>query len=243
MLAQIVVCGIVRDVDPDHPGDVTETVLQSPEQFAAEMIVLPKRNDSFSGVERLDVVGVDPPLFPNRGLPAHCPGEQRWIAQMIVSGGDKELRNLPLVQVCADGKIAGSSERTEHQEDVLLLDQAARKFQRGRRIGFVVMGDEAHLAAVDPATLVDHLKIRRFGLSDRSECFQTPAIGHNIADTDFGVGHARFAHAFGDRAQRRKRHDDRDQRSSKGLHRMSFGDQGVQSDLEPLEAFGLIYLI
>src|SRR5882757_10580193 len=121
------------------------------------MIVLPKRDDPFSGVERLNVVGVNASLFPNGGLPAHCPREQRWIAQMVVPGGDKELRNLPLVQVCADGKIARSSERTEHQQDVLFLDKVARKLEGGRRVGFVVIGDEAHLAAVDPATLVDHL--------------------------------------------------------------------------------------
>src|SRR5687768_12594590 len=101
---------IVGDVDPDHPGDVTEPVLQPLEQLSTEMIVLPKGYDLFSGIERLNVVGVDPPLFPNGGLPAHCPREERRIAQMIVSGGDKELRNLPFVQVGANGKIPRRSE-------------------------------------------------------------------------------------------------------------------------------------
>src|SRR5258706_12228563 len=117
------------------------------------MIVLPKRDDPFSGVERLYVVGVNASLFPNGGLPAHCPREQRWIAQMVVPGGDKELRNLPLVQVCADGKIARSSERTEHQEDVLFLDKVARMPEGGRRIGFVAMEDEAPLAALYPSII------------------------------------------------------------------------------------------
>src|SRR5947207_14914855 len=101
---------------------------------------------------------------------------------MISSGGDKELRDWPLVQVCADGEISRSSEGAEHQEDVVFLDKAARELERGRRIGFVVIGDEAHLAAIDPATVVDHLKISGFGFSDRAEDLQTPAIGHNIAD-------------------------------------------------------------
>src|SRR6202035_4857234 len=101
----------------------------------------------------------------------------------------------------ADGKIPRSSERTEHQEDVLFLEKAARKLKGGRRIGFVVIGDEAHLAAVDPATLVDHLKIRCFGFSNRSEDLQTPAIRHYIPDTNFSVGHALFAHSLGARAQ------------------------------------------
>src|SRR4030095_17241887 len=103
------------------------------------MIVLPKSYNPLSGVERLYVVGVDAPLFANGGLPAHRPREQRWIAQMIVSGGDKELRNLPLVQICANGKISRSSERAEHQEDVVVLDQAARKLQGRRWIGFVII--------------------------------------------------------------------------------------------------------
>src|SRR5215207_4489026 len=56
---QMLIRDIVGDVDPDHPGDVTEPVFQSLEQFSAEMIVLPKSYDPFSGVKRLDVVGVD----------------------------------------------------------------------------------------------------------------------------------------------------------------------------------------
>src|SRR6266849_11181633 len=165
------------------------------------MIVLPESYNPFSRVERLYVVGVDAPLFPNGGLPTHCPREQRWIAQMIVAGGDKELRNLPFVQVCANGKISRSSERTEHQEDVVVLDKISRKVQGGRRIGFVIIRDKAHLTAIDPATLVDHLKIRCLGFSNWSEDLQTPAIRHDIPDANFSVGHAFFAHSLGDRAQ------------------------------------------
>src|SRR5438105_5994465 len=91
---EMLICDIVGDVDPDHPGDVTEPVFQPLEQFSTEMIVLPKSYDPFSGVEGLYVVGVDAPLFPNGGLPTHRPREQGWIAQMVVSGRDKELRNL-----------------------------------------------------------------------------------------------------------------------------------------------------
>ena len=120
---------------------------------------------------------------------------------MIVGGGDKELRNLPVIQVGANGEVSRRSERAEHQQHVVLLDEAARQFQRGRRIGFVVIGDEADLAAVDPAALVDHLEIRRFGFANRAEDLQTAAIGHDVADADFGIGHAGFAHALGDRTQ------------------------------------------
>src|SRR6267143_4909512 len=126
----LLICDLVRDIDPDHPCDVTEPVFQPLEQFSTEMIVLPKSYDPFSGVERMDVVGVDAPLFANGGLPAHCPRKHRRIAQVIVSGSDKELRNLSFVQVCANGKVSRRSERTEHQEDVILLDKTARKVQR-----------------------------------------------------------------------------------------------------------------
>jgi hypothetical protein len=98
-------------------------------------------------------------------------------------------------------KFPGVPNEPNDQQDVVFLDKAARQLQGGRRIGFVVLRDEAHLAAVDPAALVDHLEIRGFGFSDRSEDLQTPAIGHNVPYANFSVGHARFAHALGDRAQ------------------------------------------
>jgi hypothetical protein len=120
---------------------------------------------------------------------------------MIVSGGDEELRNLPVIQICANREVSRRSERAEHQEHIVFLDKAARQIQRSRRIGFVVIGDEANLTAVDPAALVDHLEICRLGFSNRPEELQTPAIGHDVADANFSIGHAGIAHALGDRAQ------------------------------------------
>src|ERR1700693_6079342 len=135
----MLICDIVRDIDPDHTGDVTEPVFQSLEYFSTDLIVLPKGYNPASGVERLYVVGVDAPLFPKRGLPTHCPRKQRWIAQMIVSGGDKKLRDLLFIQLTANGKVARGSARAEHQHDVCLLDKTARKLQGGHRIGFVII--------------------------------------------------------------------------------------------------------
>src|ERR1700743_864481 len=99
----MLICDIVRDIDPDHARDVAA------------------------------------PLFPKRGLPTHCPGKRRWIAQMIVSGGDEKLRDLPFIQVTANGKVARSSEGAEHQQDVVVLDKTARKLQGGHRVGFVII--------------------------------------------------------------------------------------------------------
>src|ERR1700724_1407935 len=154
----MLICDIVRDIDLDHTGDVIEPVFQPLEYFSTDLIVLPKSYNPASGVERLYVVGVDAPLFPKRGLPTHCPRKRRWIAQMIVSGGDKKLRNLPFIQVTANGKVARRSERAEHQQDIYFLDETARKLHGGRRIAFVIIRDKSSLTAANPAALVDHRK-------------------------------------------------------------------------------------
>src|SRR5579872_7312989 len=187
MCVQMLVGDIVGDVDPDHAGDVSKTVLQSLENLSADLVVLPKSNDFSSGIERLDVVRVDAAFFPKRGLPTHRPREQRRIEQMIVSGSDKKLRNLPFVQVFAYGKIARCSERAEHKQDVFLLDEKARQSQGGGRIGFIVIRDETYLAAIDPAALIEQVKICSFGFPYRAKDLQLPAVGHQIADTNFGI--------------------------------------------------------
>src|ERR1700726_5277695 len=117
----MLICDIVRDIDPDHADDVTEPVFQPLDYFSTDLIVLPKSYNPASGVGRLYVVGVDAPLFPKRGLPTHCPRKQRWIAQMIVSGGDKKLRNLPFIQVRPAGKVNRASERAEPPQEVAFL--------------------------------------------------------------------------------------------------------------------------
>src|ERR1700730_10066002 len=135
----MLICDIVCDIHPDHTGDVTEPVFQPLDYFSTDLIVLPKGYNPASGVGRLYVVGVDAPLFPKRRLPTHRPRKRRWITQMIVSVGDKKLRNLLFIQVTANGKVARSPERAEHQQDVVFLDKTARKLKGGHRIGFVII--------------------------------------------------------------------------------------------------------
>jgi hypothetical protein len=60
-------------------------------------------------------------------------GSLRWSSPVA-----KELGNLPFVQICADGKVSRRSERTEHQEDVVVVDKIARQIQGDRRIGFII---------------------------------------------------------------------------------------------------------
>src|SRR6516165_419457 len=73
---QVLICHIERDIDPDHTCELTEPVLQTLDYLSTHLIVLPKSCNRPSGVRRLYVVGVDTPLFPKRGLPAHCPRKQ-----------------------------------------------------------------------------------------------------------------------------------------------------------------------
>ena len=64
---QMLICDIVRDIDPDHTGDVTEPVFQPLDYFLIDLIVLPKSYNPASGVGRLYVVGVDTPSSRNEG--------------------------------------------------------------------------------------------------------------------------------------------------------------------------------
>lgn len=95
---------------------------------------------------------------------------------MIVSGSNEQLGDLSFV--------ARRSERAEHQNHLVLFDEVARQTNSGSRIGFVVLRDEAHLAAIDATALVEHLEIGRFRLADRPEDREAPAIRHEIANSD-----------------------------------------------------------
>ena len=54
----------------------------------------------------------------------------------------------------------------------------------------VVIADEVDLAAVDAAVVVDLLEIGGFGLADHAVGGGRSAVGHDVADLDFGVGGA-----------------------------------------------------
>ena len=151
---------------------------------------------------------------------------------MIVSRGDKKLRNLPLVQIFAYGKVARSSERTEHQQDIVFLNKTARKIHGGHWIGFVIVGDKLYLAAVDPASLIQHLKIRGFSLPDGAEGLQISTVRHEIADTNFSVGHALVAHSLRDRAETRQRQGDGYERSDACWHSDKLDHVTVRHEFE-----------
>ena len=69
------------------------------------------------------------------------------------------------------------------------LDQFCGLFPRRHGISAVVIGDEFHLAAVDPAFRVDHVEIGRLGPTDGAEGSKLAGVGHDIADANVEVEH------------------------------------------------------
>src|SRR5258705_10351261 len=176
---------IKGDANDNHASQIAETLLNSLVKIATELIVLPKDHNLAFRIKCLDVIGVDAPLGAVRRLPAHRPGKRLGVAQLLVAGGNEELGNLPLIQEAPDGKVSGRAEGAKHQEDIFPLDQPTGHIERNGGIRIVVIGDEAHLAAVYAAALVDHVEIRRLGFSDRGKFRQWSRIVHEIANTDF----------------------------------------------------------
>ena len=123
-------------------------------------------------------------------LPADGPGEMLGIAPARGAGGDEQLRHLHGVHVFLDRRVGRGAERREDQEHLVALDQLARLLHRLRRAVGVVIGDEVDLAAVDAAIVVDHAEIGAHRLADDAVGRGRPAVRHDVADLDLGVGDA-----------------------------------------------------
>ena len=137
-----------------------------------------------------DELGVDLRLALVARLPAHGPGELLRIVPLGGAGGDEQLRHLLGVQIFLDRGVRRRSERIEHHQHFVALDQLARLLDRLGRAVAVVIGDEVDLAAVDAALIVDHLEIGFLGLADKPVGRCGTAVRHDVADLDFGVGRA-----------------------------------------------------
>ena len=75
-------------------GGSAQSLLQSAEQVAAELVVLPEHGDLAIGIGGLDVIGVDLSLGAKCRLPAHRPRKAFWMRPFLVAGRDKELRHF-----------------------------------------------------------------------------------------------------------------------------------------------------
>jgi hypothetical protein len=100
----------------------------------------------------------------------------------------------------------------EDQQHLVALHQLARLLHGLRRTEGVVVADEGDLATVDAALFIDFLEIGRLGLADHPIGGCRSAIGHDIADLDFGIARAgivfllRVGRGCGDSGSSGKRH-------------------------------------
>ena len=100
------------------------------------------------------------------------------------------MRDVLALQIFRDRGVMSGADRGEDQRDLVAFDQPSRLLHRLRRRVAVVERDQIDLAAVDAAALVDHLEIADLALAERAERRHRPAIGHGLADLDFGCGDA-----------------------------------------------------
>ena len=175
----------------DHRSRLgAEAVLQALQVILAVVVVLIEHADL--GVRHFleNVLRVDLGFALVVGLPAHGPGEVLRIVPLGSAGGDEQLRHLLRVQVLLDRRIRRGAERIEDQQDFVAFDQLAGLLDGLRRAVGVVIADEVDLAAVDAALGVDLLEVGFFGLADHAIGGRRSAVGHDVADLDFGIGGA-----------------------------------------------------
>jgi hypothetical protein len=129
-------------------------------------------------------------------------------AHLLAPVATKELRHLALVEIFLNGGVGRRAERAEDEGDLLLLDQLARLLDGLGRAVAVVETDEADLAAVHAALLVQHLEIGELGQAVGAPGRGGAAIGHGLTDRDLAVGHAWRIALLG--GQRRDRQADKE---------------------------------
>ena len=137
-----------------------------------------------------DVGRVDARLGPVVRLPADGPGEMLGIAPARGAGGDKELRHPHGVHVFLNRGVARGAEGREDQEHFVAFNQSTRLLHGFRGTVGVIIADEADLAAVHAAIVVDHPEVGAHRLADDAVGRGRPAIRHDVADRDFGIGDA-----------------------------------------------------
>src|SRR5262249_17388817 len=99
------------------------------------------------------------------------------------------------------------------------------------RIGTVVMGDEAELAAVDTAPRIHLLEIGRLGLADGGEGRQVPGIGHDVANADLAANGCGITRLLRHCTQGRQRGDGRDEQLNPHRHDHSLAVSTLLHDL------------
>ncbi len=193
--------GLVAFFGDDHRGGLgAETVFQALDIVLAVVVVLIKDRDLGVGLLLQQVLRVNARLALVVRLPAHGPRKILGIVPLGGAGGDEQLRHLLRIHVFVYGGIRRRAQRIEDEQHFVALHQLARLLDRLRRAVAVVVADEVDLAAVDAAGIVDLLEVGGFGLADHAVGGGGAAIGHDVADLDFGVGGAGVVFLLRERA-------------------------------------------
>ena len=111
------------------------------------------------------------------------------------------MRDVLALQIFGDRGVMRGADRGKDQRHLVALHQPPRLLHGFRRRVAVIQRNQIDLAPVDAATLVDHLEIPDLALAERAERGHRAAVGHGLADADFGGGDA----AHGLRGERRGR--------------------------------------
>ena len=197
--------GLVAFLGDDHRGGLgAEPVLQALEIVLAVIIVLVEHRDLGVRLFLQDVLGIDLGLALVARLPSHGPRKILGVVPLGGAGGDEQLRHLLRIHVFVNRGIGRRAERVEDEQHLVAFHQLARLLDRLRRTVAVVIADEVDLAAIDAAGSVDLLEIGRLGLADHAIGGGRTAIGHDVADLDFGVGGAGIVFLLRKRAAARR---------------------------------------
>ena len=183
---------LVARLGDDHAGGLgAEALLQRHQVVLAEIVVLVEHRDLGIGLGLQDVLGVDPRLHLEAGVPGHRPGEVLRIVEPRGAGGDVELRHLLAVEVLLAREVGRRAERAGLGQHAQILDQLAARLHRLGRREAVVERDELDLASVDAALGVQHLEVRDLHPADHAEGRGRPAIGDALAELDLAVADPR----------------------------------------------------
>ncbi len=182
---------LVARLGHDHAAGLgAQPLLQRLEVVLAEIVVLEEHGDPGIGLGLQDVLGIDPRLHLEAGVPGHRPGEILRIVEAGGAGRDEELRHLLAVEVLLAGEVGRRAERAGLGQDADILDQLAARLDRlGRREAVVERG-HLDLAAGDAALGVQHLEIGDLHPADHAEGRGRPAVGNALAELDLAVADA-----------------------------------------------------
>ena len=114
----------------------------------------------------------------------------RDVAELGRAGGNEQLRDLLALQIFRDRGVVRRAHGREDERHLVALDQPPGLLDRLRRHVAVVERDQVDLTAVDAALRVDHPEIGCLTLAENAKGGDRPAIGHGLADLDFGGGDA-----------------------------------------------------